>query len=558
MLPDEEQVVAQYSAQVAALETRLKAARGAPRGVAAAKTLPGIVVDDLEATAVGQWKLSQFTAFYIGDGYLHDENAAKGEKTLTFLPKLPKAGVYEVRLAYTEGGNRATNVPVTVFSADGEKTLRINQQQQPPIDGRFVSLGEYRFELNGQGFVIVSNEATDGHVIADAVQFIAAEEGDGAAKATAADKPAASEGKPSEEELKRLELELKRLKANSPAPKAMTVAEEKEIGDTRIHIRGSVHNLGERVPRGFLTAASRGVGPHPGPLPDGAGEKRAISDKESGRRELAEWLTSRDNPLTSRVMANRVWHWLFGAGLVRTTDNFGSAGEAPSHPELLDYLAAEFMERDWSVKSLLRQIVLSKTYRLSTAIDPSAAVADPENRLLTRAPRRRLDAECLRDAMLMVGGELEFAVGGKTIKPGTAADYGYPHDSRRRSLYVPALRNSLPAIFKVFDFADTSVVSGERNRSTTSQQALFFMNDPFVTHAAQQAAARSLGRQDLDDAGRIELAYRSALGRAPSDAERQTSLEFIHSAIASGAKAEDAWTQLWQAIFASLDFRFLD
>lgn len=109
------------------------------------KNLPGIVVDDLEATAVGEWKLSQFTSFYIGDGYLHDLNGAKGEKTLTFLPKLPKAGLYEVRLAYTEGGNRATNVPVTVFSADGEKTLHINERQPPPIDGRFVSLGEYHF-----------------------------------------------------------------------------------------------------------------------------------------------------------------------------------------------------------------------------------------------------------------------------------------------------------------------------------------------------------------------------------------------------------------------------
>jgi hypothetical protein len=258
------------------------------------------------------------------------------------------------------------------------------------------------------------------------------------------------------------------------------------------------------------------------------------------------------------VITNRVWHWLFGAGLVRTTDNFGSAGEKPSHPELLDYLAAEFTERNWSVKSLVRQIVLSRTYRLSTAVDPTAAAADPENRLLARAPRRRLDAECLRDAMLAIDGELDLAVGGKTIKPGTAADYGYRHDLPRRSLYLPAFRNSLPEIFKVFDFADTSVVAGERNRSTTSQQALFFMNDPFVIHAAQQAAARSLGRQDLDDAGRIDLAYRSALGRAPSQAELQTSLEFVQSAAAAGAKAEEAWTQLWQAIFASLDFRFLD
>ena len=563
LLPAEEEIVAEYAAQVAALEAQVNSLRGAPRGVAAAKTLPGIVVDDLEATAVGQWKLSQFTSFYIGDGYLHDLNEGKGQKTLMFLPKFPKAGLYEVRLAYTEGGNRATNVPVTVFSADGEKMLRINEQQPPPIEGRFVSLGEYRFEQNGQGFVIVSNETTDGHVIVDAVQFLAADDGDGVAKtsdgAAAAAKPSVAAGMRAEAELKRLEQELKRLKAHSPAPKVMTVAEEKEIGDTQIHIRGNVHNLGERAPRGFLQAASprsgQHEGPHPGPLPEGEGDQAAISNQESGRRELADWLVRSDNPLTPRVMANRAWHWLFGAGLVRTTDNFGAAGETPSHPELLDYLAAEFMEQGWSVKSLVRQIVLSRTYRLSTAAHPAA---DPENRLLARSPRRRLDAECLRDAMLAIDGELDPAIGGKTIKAGTAADYGYQHDLSRRSIYLPAFRNALPEIFKVFDFADTSVVTGQRNRSTTSQQALFFMNDPFVMHASRQAAAKTLGRQDLDDAGRITRAYRAALGRLPSEAELRASLEFLQSATAGGVKAEEAWTELWQAIFASLDFRFLD
>jgi hypothetical protein len=273
---------------------------------------------------------------------------------------------------------------------------------------------------------------------------------------------------------------------------------------------------------------------------------------------LADWLVRRDNPLSARVMANRVWHWLFGVGLVRTTDNFGSAGEGPSHPELLDYLAVEFMDRNWSVKSLVRQIVLSRTYRLSTAIDPRAQAADPENRLLARAPRRRLEAECLRDAMLAIGGELELDSGGKTIKPGTAADYGYRHDLRRRSVYLPVFRNALPEIFKVFDFADTSVVTGERNRSTTSQQSLFFMNDPFVLHAARQAAVRLLAVDGLNDAARVERAYRTALGRAPSEAELGASLEFISSATGSAGKNEEAWAELWQAIFASLDFRFLD
>ncbi|HEX5499989.1 MAG TPA: DUF1553 domain-containing protein, partial [Thermomicrobiales bacterium] len=555
LLPDERQAVERYAAEVASLEGRIKAARGAPRGVAAAKTLPGIVVDDLQATAVGEWKLSQFTSFYIGDGYLHDRNAGKGEKTLTFLPKLPRAGVYEVRLAYTEGSNRATNVPVTVFSAGGEKTMRINERQPPPIEGRFVSLGEFRFELNGQGFVIVSNEATDGHVVADAVQFIASEAelaskpADGAA--ANATSPAA-EAKQAEAELKRLEQELKRLKAASPEPKVMTVAEEKEIGDTQVHIRGNVHHLGERVARGFLQAANAS------PLPKGEGAAPAISDAESGRRQLADWLVRRDNPLTARVMANRIWHWLFGAGLVRTTDNFGSAGEAPSHLELLDFLAADFMAQNWSVKSLVRRIVLSRTYRLAAAADPQALAADPENRLLARAPRRRLDAECLRDAMLAIDGELELDAGGKTIRPGTAADYGYRHDLRRRSVYLPVFRNALPEIFKVFDFADTSVVTGARNRSTTSQQSLFFMNDPFVINAAQNAAARLLAVEGLNDAERARRAYRTALGRPPSESELRAALDFMASANGPGAENEDAWAQLWQAIFASLDFRFLD
>ncbi|HET6878755.1 MAG TPA: DUF1549 domain-containing protein, partial [Pirellulales bacterium] len=482
--PEQDEIISRQETAIAALEQQLKTLSGARLGVVAAKELSGIVVDDRDAKRVGEWKLSQFNGAYIGDGYLHDLDQDKGQKTLTFLPQLPEAGLYEVRLAYTPGDNRATNAPVTVFSADGEKLVRVNERQPPPVDGRFISLGQYHFELNGQGFVIVANEATDGHVIADAVQFlpVEAEAASSSASATAATNNADQADRAVE--LKRLELELKQLKSSGPVrPKVMTVVEEKEIGDTRVHVRGNVHNLGEAVPRGFLQAAS--VGPS-APMPA----------HESGRRQLADWLVERDNPLTARVLVNRVWHWLFGAGLVRTTDNFGTAGEVPSHRELLDYLALRFMDDGWSVKKLVRRIVVTREYRLSTAADDTARVADPENRLLSHATRRRLDAESLRDAMLLVAGQLERRTGGKTFAAGVTADYGYKHNAPCRSVYVPVFRNALADIFKVFDFADPSTVTGVRTTSTTPQQALFFMNDPFVIACSRQAAARLLAIGD--------------------------------------------------------------
>ncbi|HEX7375915.1 MAG TPA: DUF1553 domain-containing protein [Pirellulales bacterium] len=544
--PAEEEVVARHEARVAALTERIKVARGNRLAVIAPASLPGLIVDDRDAKQVGQWQRSQYSGAYIGDGYVHDQNAEKGSKTLTFLPELTKAGEYEVRLAYTAGGNRATNVPITVFSADGEKTLTINERNEPPLDGRFVSLGHFHFELNGQGFVLVANAGTDGHVIVDAVQFLAV---DGAAD-DAANEVAAAGGSLSappsvKEDVKQLEAELKRLKAAGPArPKYMTVVDERETGDTSVHIRGSVHNLGAAVPRGFLQAVGHGPA---SPLPAG----------QSGRRELADWLVADDNPLTARVMANRLWHWLFGAGLVRTTDNFGSAGEAPSHPELLDHLADELVRDGWSVKRLVRRIVLSHTFRLSAAAGERGGV-DPENRLLAQAPRRRLDAECLRDTLLAVSGQLEPCPGGKTLRAGVAADYGYQHTEHCRSVYVPVLRNALPEIFKAFDFADPSMVSGERTESTTPQQALFFMNDPFVLACARQAAARLLAVAGLDDERRVELSCRQAFGRLPSAGEKRVALEFIQAARAGGVSEIDAWSHYWQTLFASLDFRYLD
>ncbi len=553
--PEPEQVFKNHERQVAALQTRIKAAKDAAAkfaaatgssslkpGALAAKDLPGVVVDDTQAKVVGEWKKSQFTGNFIGAGYVYDGDNGKGTKTLTFLPEFPHAGQYEVRLAYVAYTNRATDVPVTVFSADGEKTLHINQRETPPIEGRFRSLGRHRFELNGQGFVIVANEGTQGHVVADAVQFIPVELLDGQAEPV---KSAKEKVQGSPEDLKQLESELKRLTESGPKrPRVMSVKEADDVEDTRIHIRGSVHNLGDKAPRGFLQVATFGTPP-------------VIPAKQSGRLELGEWLVRRDNPLPARVMANRVWHWLLGVGLVRTMDNFGTTGEAPSHAELLDYLATRFVDEGWSVKKLVREIMLSRTYRLAS--NPKSV--DPENRLFGRANRRRLDAECIRDTMLFVSGQLQLDLGGPTIKPGTAADYGYKHTDTRRSLYAPVFRNALPELFEAFDFADPSMVTGRRNTSTVAPQALFMMNHPFVLEQATAAAKKALGQTRLEDPARIEHAYRMALGRLPTAAEKKLALGYV-SVAGEGTEVEArrlaVWSQFYQVLFASMDFRHVN
>jgi hypothetical protein len=341
-----------------------------------------------------------------------------------------------------------------------------------------------------------------------------------------------------------LSAELKWLKERRPKRETTLGVEElAAIEETRVNIRGSVHNLGESVKRGFLQVAT-------------VGESAAMPTTESGRRELADWLASAKNPLTARVFVNRVWQWLFGVGIVRTSDNFGTTGESPSHSELLDDLAFRFVDDGWSIKRLVRRIVLSRAYRLSTADEPRSLAADPENRLLWRANRQRLDAECLRDAMLAVGGELRLEMRGPTFPAGLASDFGYVANDRRRSVYLPVFRNALPEILEVFDFADPSMVTGRRNVSTVAPQALLLLNHPFVIEQSRAAARRLLADPDLDDPARLTRIYRLALGRPPTERERTIGLEFLASGAPRPAHGEETWAMLVQSLFGSVDFRY--
>ncbi len=546
--PQTEAILKQHETKVAELKSQLAAARKAAgtqaSGILAVKDVPGIVVDDAQARKVGDWMASNFNKTYIGIGYVHDKNEGKGEKTLTFQPEKVPAGRYEVRLAYSGGGSRAAAVPVTVASADGEKTVTVDMRKTPPIEGRFTSLGEYRFEKNGLAYVLISNEGTKGHVCPDAVVFLPLDK----AKDHAPTRPASKQDKKARE-VKSLEAALKKLQAEGPKREmVMSVVEEKVIEDAKVHIRGNVHNLGEVAPRGFLTVTLPGAPPR-------------ISKNQSGRKEMAEWIASRANPLTARVMANRVWHWLFGAGLVRTVDNFGTTGERPSHPALLDHLATLFQAdpahsrrgMGWSVKKLVRYIVLSRTYRQSATADAAAMAADPENRLLGRANRRRLEAECIRDTVLSASGQLDLTRGGPLFPATITSDYGHKPNTNRRSVYLPRFRNAMPEMLEVFDAADPSTVTGRRNAGTIAPQALYMMNSAFVLKQSQLAATRLLAEKATRDEDRITRAYRLTLGRAPTTGERAVALRFL-----KGKAEKDAWAAIFHALFASADFRYVN
>jgi hypothetical protein len=534
-----ETALKKYDAACTALQEQIKTAKAAlsptertAKGVLALKDVPGIVVDDARAMKVGEWKDSIVSGTYIGVGYTHDMDTGKGNKTITFQPELPASGRYEVWLAYSAGASRSANVPVTVFSADGEKLIHVDMKKNPTINGRFISLGQFKCEKYGQSFVLLSNEGTKGHVTVDAVTFIPAD------KVPTLKTDASRSGV---DKVAALEAELKRLRATEPKrPMAMAPAEEKTIEETRVHIRGGVHTLGEVAPRGFLRVATVG------PVPE-------FPKNQSGRVQLADWIANADNPLTARVYVNRVWHWLFGDGIVRTVDNFGSTGELPSNQALLDWLAVKFVQEGWSTKKLVRTLVLSQTYRLASKAEEKSIALDPENRLFGRANRRRLDAECIRDTVLTVSGKLSTEKSGPSFPANLASDYGFKATSTCRSVYLPVFRNALPEFFEAFDFADSSTVTGSRNASTVAPQALFMMNNPFVLEQAKQAAARLLAENLPDDAARLTRAYRLTLGRAPTDGERAVAVKFL-----AERTPQDAWSSLFHALFASADFRYLE
>ncbi len=517
----------------------------------------GILVDDLEAVKVGDWTISTNFPRFIGTGYSHDNKTDKGEKSITFTPDLPRAGEYEVRFAFAASGGRADNIPVTIRHAGGETVVTVNQVQEPPIEKLFLPLGRFAFEAGRQGSVVVSNTGTTGYVLADAMQFIPVEE-------LAADAKPASQAKTTRQEeldaeIKRLEAEKKDIRAAAPprAPQAIAVREAEDVGDCHICIRGEHKFRGPLVSRGFLQVAMFDALPQ-------------MPAQESGRRELAEWIADSRNPLTARVFVNRVWAYLLGDGIVRTVDNFGVLGDHPSHPELLDRLAEDFIAHNWSVKHLVREIVLSRVYRQSALHREEAFLQDPENRLLWRANRKRLPAESIRDTLLLVSGDLNLERGGSPVEglgtlvsDNSAAAKTYEGaETTRRSVYMPIIRNEIPTMLAAFDFADPDFVTGRRNETNVPAQALLLLNSPFVRKASASLAERLMADGSGDDTGRVVWAYESILNRTPTGAETDRAIGYVEAVRQSLANAETAegtaWSRMLQALFASTEFRLLD
>jgi hypothetical protein len=334
---------------------------------------------------------------------------------------------------------------------------------------------------------------------------------------------------------------------------AMGVRERDEAVNSPLYVRGELDQPGEVVPRGLVRLLCAET-----PAPIAAG---------SGRRELADSLAAPANPLTARVIVNRVWLHLFGRGLVPTPDNFGAAGQPPSHPELLDALALDFTADGWSIKRLIRRIVVSRSYQLASAHAPRNFEADPENTLVWRMSKRRLDAEALRDAALFVAGRLvpEPPVGSAVARTGEGLAAfvrvaGLDASDTHRSIYLPVIRDQVFESLALFDFADPSIVTGERAMTTGPAQALYFLNGPFVIRQAEALAER-LRAGGGGDARMIEQAYRLAFTRSPTDTERDVALGFLRDFSALKSASEpvgQAWPAFCQALFASAEFRYLD
>jgi mono/diheme cytochrome c family protein len=324
------------------------------------------------------------------------------------------------------------------------------------------------------------------------------------------------------------------------APSRLRLIDAPQPHNARVFLRGNPNNPGEEVPRQFLRVL--------------AGENRKPFQRGSGRLELAQAIAHRDNPLTARVFVNRVWGHLFGAGLVRTPSDFGARCDPPTHPELLDYLALQFVDEGWSVKKLVRRIVLSRTYRQRSEDRPECSRVDPENFLLWKMNRRRLDFESLRDAILAVSGRLDGKVGGPSVSLTTT-----PFTSRR-TLYAFIDRQNLPGLFRTFDFASPDTHSPQRFNTTVPQQALFLMNNPFVLEESQAVSRRAEMGGDVGPQRHITLLYQLVYARKPSADEVRLGVEFItqNSRAEARSSRPSRWESYAQVLMLANEFAFVD
>ena len=359
-------------------------------------------------------------------------------------------------------------------------------------------------------------------------------------------------------EIEKLKNEVLALELKPPeVPRAYAVRDGKGH-NAKMQYKGDPKKLGDEVPRGFLTILG--------------GQKLPEDEKGSGRQELAEWITDPNNPLTARVMVNRIWEWHFGKGIVATPNDFGVRGEAPTHPELLDWLASRFAESGYSVKAMHKLIMLSRAYRLASAGNAADFKQDAKNSFLWKFDRRRLEAEEIRDSLLAVSGQLDLTPGGPHPFPpmhqwtySQHRQFFAVYDTNKRSVYLMQQRLRKHPLLELFDQADPNASTGVRNSSVTALQALAFMNNEFVNTQADQFGVR-VGMAYSDTPARIRYAYQLAFGRAPTPAELADGASYLAKARMalkdSGLPAERqpraALASYLHVLLASDEFLFVD
>lgn len=346
-------------------------------------------------------------------------------------------------------------------------------------------------------------------------------------------------------------------------PRAFAMGDGPQPADMPVYIRGNPYAPGAVMPRGAVRVAAWDKFP-------------AIPAGQSGRMQLADWLADERNPLTARVTVNRIWQKLFGTGIVPSVDYFGARGDVPTHPELLDHLATRFMQGGWSQKAFLRSVVLSRTYRLSSANQAAAMKLDPENKLYWRMNRQRLDAEAMRDSLLAISGELTRDSGGPALvlenpdncgalalkginPPNYAHRKPRPSQEFERTIYLPVFRNNFAGpdrLRGVFDFINPAMTAGERPQTVVPTQSLFLLNNDLLRKRAF-ALAKSLLATEKNDLARLETLWLRALNRPITSTERDEALVLLEAVTPPGKPAGPVqWTELCHSLLASNEFVF--
>ena len=476
--------------------------------------------------------------------------------------KMPDMGVWSTL--------NSTVLPETPEQLAARKKLEADNEQ------RIVGLKEEQKKLTEEKGTIARQLAALGKPDAPTPQVAASDNAE-----REVSKPAPSANPPTQEALTKrrdeLDARLKKLAGDidhaeffkDKTPRAFAMSDGPEAADMPVYIRGNPYTPGAVVPRGAMRVASWDKFP-------------AIPTGQSGRLQFANWLADQRNPLTARVTVNRIWQKLFGTGIVPSVDYFGTRGDAPTHPELLDHLATRFMSGGWSQKAFLRSLVLSRTYRLGSANEAAAMKLDPENNLLWRMNRQRLDAEALRDSMLAISGELIRDSGGPalvlenpencgslSLKGVNPPNYNHrkprPSQELERTIYLPVLRNGLTgsdSLRAVFDFVDPAGIAGQRNQTVVPTQSLFLLGNDLIRKRSQVLADKLIAAGS-DEPARLEALWLRVLNRPITSAEREEAAAFLGAVeplitTVKGRPAIDSmkWRELCHSLLASNEFVF--